>query len=111
MRLLFNMTIHIDHDVHKEWKSWMINDHIPIIMNTQCFESWKMSRVLGADETQGINYAIQFVSPSKDKFEEFRDLHMGKLQKLQQQKFRGKYAIFNTLLEMVNEGRIEFKSN
>ena len=106
MKLLFNMTINIDHAVHDQWMVWMTQIHIPEIMNTNCFESWKMSRVLGADDSKGINYAIQFVSPGIKAFEEFRDGHMKKLQDIHNQKFKDQYVLFMTLLEILDEGRI-----
>ena len=107
MKLLFNMTINIDHDAHDRWISWMTRQHIPAIMNTRCFESWKISRVLGADESTGVNYAIQFVVPSAEKFNEFRENQMSKLQEVHSQEFGNKYVSFMTLLQTVDEGIFE----
>jgi len=99
------MTVLIDHEVHEGWTSWMINDHIPEIMDTHCFESWKISKVLGADESQGINYAVQFVAPSMQKFEEYSDLHLQRFQEEHTRMYREKYVAFRTLLETIYEGR------
>ena len=104
MKIIYNITVLIDHQVHDEWKEWMVQQHIPQVMDTKCFESWRMSRILGADESQGINYAIQYIAPSMQVFIQYRDQHATKLQQEHKNQFGKYYVAFRTLMEAINEG-------
>lgn len=104
MKIIYNVTVLIDIEADDEWKSWMIENHIPEVMDTGCFESWKVSRILGADESQGINYAVQYISPSFEKFQEYRDNHASRLQKEHNILFKERYVAFRTLMETISEG-------
>lgn len=104
MRIVYNITVLIDHKVHDQWKDWMTSQHIPQVMDTQCFESWRMSRILGADESQGINYAIQYIAPSMEVFIQYRDQHSLKLQQDHKESYGEHYVAFRTLMEAIDEG-------
>ena len=57
--IVYNVTIKIDLDVHDIWVRWMKEDHILRVMETGCFVSFKMYRILEEDQSDGIAYAIQ----------------------------------------------------
>ena len=103
-KILYNVTILIDHAYHNEWYKWMVNIHLPEMMSTGFFESFKMSKILGVDEEQGVNYAVQYISRSVHDFIEYRDHHAKKMQEKHQKKFASKYVAVRTVMEIVEEG-------
>ena len=102
--VLYNVTIKIDNQVSDEWLSWMQEVHIPDVMATACFKSYKLCRLVGHDDDDGITYAIQYEAPSEDLLLIYQQEHAKELQKAHQQKFEGKYVAFRSLLRVIDHG-------
>lgn len=100
--IVYNVTVNIDADIHDEWLAWMRSTHIPQVVNTGCFIESKLSRING-EEDGGVTYSIMYVSPSKEKYEEYQELHAPKLQKEHTDKYQGKFAAFRTVLDVIEQ--------
>ena len=46
MKIFYNVTVIIDDSILDEWKSWMIETHIPDVMATGAFESYQLTKVI-----------------------------------------------------------------
>ncbi|MBK8109991.1 MAG: DUF4286 family protein [Saprospiraceae bacterium] len=68
MPVVYNVTIIIDHSVHDEWVDWMKNEHIPEVMATGKFTSWKMLRIIEDHNPDGLTYAIQYQAPDMEAY-------------------------------------------
>jgi hypothetical protein len=100
--IVYNVTVNIDANVHDEWLAWMRSTHIPQVVNTGCFLESKLSRINGEEEG-GVTYSIMYVSPSKEKYEEYQKLHAPRLQKEHTEKYQGKFAAFRTVLDVIEQ--------
>ncbi|MGA1581954.1 MAG: DUF4286 family protein [Saprospiraceae bacterium] len=106
--ILYNVTVQIDHDIQDDWISWMQTIHIPDVMNTGLFSSWRMCKILGQEENPtGVSYAIQYTCASMKDFIRYRDHFAADLQKEHSTRYAGKYAAFRTLLEVIDSGYSE----
>ncbi len=101
--ILYNVTVKIMTPFREDWETWMRQTHIPDVMNTGLFTAYKMSRILGEDEKQGVTFAIQYLSPSMEKFREYQDKHAKKLQADHTEKYRDKYVAFRTIMEVIQQ--------
>ncbi|MFT4600907.1 MAG: hypothetical protein ACI857_001084 [Arenicella sp.] len=99
MKVIYNVTINIDLDVHDEWHSWMTEVHIPEVMNTGKFLDAKFSKIL-AEEEGGKSYSIQYLSPNMETLEAYQNDFATKLQEEHTAKFAGKFVAFRTLLRV-----------
>lgn len=98
--VLYNVTVGIDSDVEEEWKNWMIQEHIPEVMETGMFKYFAMYRIL-TDEQQGSSYSIQYHAETMDHVEKYlSDFAPGLVRKLME-KYKNKHVAFRTLLEQV----------
>ncbi len=104
MKLLYNVTIKIDINVRHEWMDWICNKHIPDIMATGCFETYKLTRILDEEDENGVGFAIQYVSPSQEAFQRYQEQYAQDLQKEHAERYKGKYVAFRTLMVIENEG-------
>ena len=77
--ILYNVTVSIDPEIHENWLDWMRSTHIPEVMKTGCFLESRISRVHGEEEG-GMTFAITYLSPSKETFEEYEQKHAPALQ-------------------------------
>ncbi|MCB9188627.1 MAG: DUF4286 family protein [Flavobacteriales bacterium] len=102
MKVLYNVTVNIDEEVHDEWLKWMKEVHIPDVMNTGYFLENRILKIL-AESEGGVSYAIQYLCNSMSDLEEYQDKHAPRLQKEHTDKYEGKFVAFRTLLEVVHQ--------
>lgn len=102
--VLYNVTVKIDHDTHTDWVHWMKDEHIPDVMNTGMFLEYRMCRLLGMDEPDGITYAIQYFCSDMETYDLYQNNYAANLQAAHNERYRGKFVAFRTLLEVVENG-------
>jgi hypothetical protein len=102
--ILYNVTVSIDERVHEEWLDWMRNTHIPEVLETGCFIESRISRVHG-EEDGGVTFAISYVAPSQEKYDEYVEKYAPALQKEHSMRYEGRFAAFRTLLTILEEFR------
>jgi hypothetical protein len=44
--ILYNVTVILEDEIQADWLHWMKEQHIPEIMDTSCFVSYRMLKVL-----------------------------------------------------------------
>ena len=103
-KILYNITIQIEHNVHDEWLAWMKRVHMPAMIDTGYFEEYTMSRLLGNDETDGFTYSIQYLAPSFGAYQEYQEKQAAGMQKSHHQKFKDRYVVFRSLMKVIDRG-------
>lgn len=100
--IIYNVTVNIEETVMDEWLRYMKETHIPDVMNTGCFKSYSIQRVLSTqpDET-GATFAVQYRCPDMETYETYQRKFASDLQRAHTGKFQGKFAAFRTLLEEI----------
>ncbi|MFM2155738.1 MAG: hypothetical protein RL516_487 [Bacteroidota bacterium] len=99
--IIYNVTVNVDHDVAEDWLSWMIDAHIPDVLNTGMFHDYSILRLVGDEKSGGITYAIQYRALNMAMYERYKDEFAPALQADAMQRFAGKFVAFRTLLEVV----------
>jgi predicted RNA-binding protein with RPS1 domain len=101
--IIYNVTINIDDSVHDQWLTWMMEKHIPEIMETGKFFKAKLVKVLVVEEMGGSTYSIQYFAENKEKLEEYYKEHAPKLREEGARMFGDKMLAFRTELELLKE--------
>ncbi len=99
--ILYNVTIKIEHELHDDWLEWMRQVHIPDVMATGLFETYRLCKVLGDDDAHGITYAIQYACTDLETFMQYQQQHAPRLQAEHNARYRDRYVAFRTLLEVL----------
>ena len=99
--IIYNVTLNIDHDVAETWLQWMIDTHIPDVMNTGMFIDNNIFRLIGDEKSGGVTYAVQYRCADMATYEKYRDELAPALQAETNKKFQGKFVVFRSLLEVV----------
>jgi len=102
--IIYNVTIKISPDVRDVWVKWMSEEHIPEVMATACFKSFRFLHLEGYDDEEGFTYAIQYTCPSIDLMDIYHREHAPALQQKHKVLFEGKFVAFRTMLEILAEG-------
>jgi hypothetical protein len=82
----------------------MREEHIPEVMGTACFKSFRLLHLDGYDDEEGFTYAIQYVCPNLELMEIYQRDHAPALQQKHKVLFEGKFVAFRTMLEILEEG-------
>ena len=102
-KILYNVTIIIDERIANEWKEWMLNTHIPDVMSTGFFESYKLSKMLSGESEGGVTYAIQYIANNMDALKNYQAGPALKLQAEHSNRYANKFAAFRSMLEVMSE--------
>lgn len=100
--ILYNVTVHLEEEVHSEWLSWMLQKHIPDVMKTGYFTDYQMFKIL-SNPHEGIGYAIQYFCRSEADLAAYQEKCAPALQAEHQQKYEGKCFAFRTVMEKVEK--------
>lgn len=101
--IIYNVTINIDDSVHDQWLAWMMEKHIPEIMETGLFFKAKLVKVLIVEEMGGSTYSTQYFAESKEKLEEYYKEYAPAFREEGQKLFGEKMLAFRTELELLKE--------
>jgi very-short-patch-repair endonuclease len=101
--LIYNVTIKADNSIADVWLQWLLNEHIPEVMNTNCFSSYKVVRLLEIDDNEGPTYAIQYTAESKADYNRYIELHAPLLRQKSIDKWGNAFIAFRSLMEVVEE--------
>lgn len=99
--LLYNVTVGIDKDVEQEWIAWMKQKHIPDVLGTGMFSSYKMYKVLHDNDDGSVSYSIQYFAPTIEHVLQYLEVFAPALVEEHRQQFKDKHVAFRTLLEEI----------
>ena len=99
--IVYNVTTMVSHGIHDLWLTWMKEVHLPEIMATGLFERNQFMRLKEVDEEQGITYAVQFLAPTLEAYQNYISNHAPALRLKGTQKWGDQAVGFRTLMEIV----------
>ncbi len=101
---LYNITYRVENTVFDAWKSWVLEKNIPSIMSLGLFSSFRFCALLGEENVDAQNYALQFKCESWETFLQYRDGKMSAFFEQQMSLFGEDVLTFSSLLEIHLEG-------
>lgn len=104
-KLLYNVTVKVEHNVVENWKSYMISTHILDVMNTGCFVDFKFTQLMYLDDNDGVTFAVQYIAPDQTAFERYHKEFAAELQKSHREKYGEKAVAFRTVMEILHESK------
>lgn len=104
-KLLYNVTVKVEHGIVQEWKEYMIANHILDVMNTDCFIDFRFTKLLYMDDEEGVTFAIQYIAPDLESFERYHRDYAAKLQAEHKAIYGEKALAFRTVMEIIHESK------
>ena len=99
--IIYNVTVKVENSIADEWLQWLLNEHIPHIMQTNCFVDYKLVRLLEVDDSEGPTYAIQYFAESKADYNRYIEMHASQLRKLSFARWGEHCIAFGSVMEVV----------
>ncbi|MEM6379302.1 MAG: DUF4286 family protein [Bacteroidota bacterium] len=104
--IIYNVTIHVDDDIAADWLQWMLEVHIPDVMKTGYFQSYRMMRIIKHGE-EGVNYAVQYTCESMTDLHQYQIKRAPALQAVHRARYGSKAVAFRTLMEDVTPQEVK----
>lgn len=100
--LLYNVTVTIDLDVHEDWLRWMKETHIPDVMITGMFISYRLCRLTNHEHTDAEIYTVQYAVKDMAHLIRYQNEFAPGLQRQHMERYNGKYAAFRSVMEVLD---------
>jgi hypothetical protein len=99
--ILYNVTIKVHNSIHNEWLQWLKDEHVPDIMQTECFSNFKILRLLEIDEAEGPTYAIQYFAESEALYNLYLEKFSKQMRDNSFAKWGDKFIAFRSVMQIV----------
>lgn len=100
--IIYNVTCNVEQEISDEWLKWMIEIHIPEVMDTGIFVSVQINKVLSIDDS-GETYAIVYSCESMKDLHKYQVKFAPMLQQKHTDRYGTKVVAFRTLLEEIRK--------
>ena len=98
---IYNVTTKVNWSIHDAWLLWMQTEHIPALLNTNCFIRYQLLKLHEQDEEEGPTYVVQYFTESKALYNRYIELYAGAIRKEYNETWGNNFIAFRTLLEVV----------
>ena len=99
--IIYNVTVKVEEGIANDWLQWLLNEHIPQMMGTDCFTTHKVMRLLEVDDSEGPTYAIQYHAESKADYNRYIEMHAGSMRQQSIDKWGNRFIAFRSLMQVV----------
>ena len=100
--IIYNITTKVHPSIHEEWVAWVKDEQIPTILQTGCFITATVARLLEVDESDGPTYAVQFKAESKSLYNQYIENYSAGISKLSFDKWGDRFISFRSVMQVVN---------
>lgn len=98
--VIYNVTVQPDEDIATEWLEWMKNIHIPEVMETGCFTSSRICRMVIPAPEGGSSFTIQYTCTNMAILQRYQAIHAPRLQKDHIERYKDRFVAFRTIVEV-----------
>lgn len=102
LMIIYNVTVKVAPSVKEEWLEWMKNTHIPEVLATGLFHSYRICHLLEQDESDGPTFAIQYFTDSMENYHSYVKEHASLLRDKTTALFKDKLVAFRTVMQVVS---------
>jgi hypothetical protein len=102
MDIIYNVTVKVEKNIADDWLKWLVQDHAPQIIATNCFNKFTALKLLEQDDEEGITYAIQYFTDNMQNYERYIAEFADDFRRESFNKWGQKFFAFRTLMQVVN---------
>ncbi len=99
--LVYNVTVKISWPYAAEWVKWMKEEHMPEMLDTGCFSSYRLLRLLEVDEEEGPTYVSQYESASPELYNAYIARHSAILRQKSHKRWGDHMVAFRTVMDQI----------
>jgi hypothetical protein len=101
--IVYNETLIVEEASYPDWLQYMREVHIPGIMATGLFDSYRVLSVIDSPN-EGVTTCIQYNTDNEERFALFYNQHLQAFHIAHNDIYEGKFVMYNTTMESIDEG-------
>jgi hypothetical protein len=98
-KVIYNVTIKVNHIIAADWRQWMLQEHIPMLMKTGCFMDAAFYRLLEQDDTDGPTFCAQYFCAQKSDYERYLNDFAANMRAETQKLWGNNLVAFRSIME------------
>lgn len=99
---LYSITYSLPAMLGQEWLIWMQTNHIPRIMQTECFMEYHIAELVEPTVEEGMStFNVQFIAKTHELLQKYQDNFADDIAQAHEQRYQGKFLAFNTILKVL----------
>lgn len=106
MKIAYNETTKIEKSIAKSWYRNMMDQHIPAVMKTGCFESYRFMQLTSLPDEDGYTFSVQYIASSRENLQHFFQCHAPIFGEKLDSAYKGKYVAFTTVMNILDENSL-----
>lgn len=99
--IIYNVTTKVDAGIADAWLNWLQKEHIPEVMQTGCFSSHKVVRLLEIDDAEGPTYAVQYHAEAKADYNRYIEMYAAAMRQKSFDKWGNRFVAFRSLMQVI----------
>lgn len=99
--VIYNVTIKVEASIADAWLKWLLEEHVPAIVQTGCFIGYKLVRLLEIDDTEGPTYAVQYSAESRADYNRYISVHAPSMRQASYDRWGDQFIAFRSVMEVV----------
>ena len=103
--IIYNVTIKVDDAIAVAWWQWLLDEHIPEVMQSGCFSNYRVVQLIEVDDSEGPTYAIQYTAESKADYNRYLELYAPVLRQKSIDKWSNGFISFRSVMQVIEEGK------
>ncbi|MBC7849542.1 MAG: DUF4286 family protein [Chitinophagaceae bacterium] len=101
--IIYNVTTKVNARVAEEWQKWMLELHIPHVLESGCFLQATISLLLDVDDEDGPTYAVQYFAEDRTKYEQYINEYAPLLRKEVIEKWGDACVSFRSTMQVIGQ--------
>jgi len=98
----YNVTINLEKHIVNDWLEWMQTKHIPDVMATGHFLSYKIAQLIEPEpEPKSVTFVIQYELKSLEDLKIYRETVMPLLQKEHNERYKNQFVAFRSVMQVI----------
>lgn len=97
---LYNVTMQVNKQMENQYMEWLQQLYIPEVMDSGFFTKYQLLKII-SDAPEDTTYAVQFITPSIEKFQEFENQFLDRMLGFIVEIWNNEVLYFTTSMEIV----------
>ena len=100
--ITYNVTVSVEATTAEAWQAWMRDEHIAQILDTGCFRTARLYRLLDVEGSEGYEtFVAQYDAPDRAHYERYIAEHAQEMRRRGMEKFGDRFTAFRTIMEQI----------
>jgi hypothetical protein len=100
-QVIYNVTIKVAEPIATAWLNWLLEEHVPEVVATGCFQDARVVRLLEVDDSEGPTYAIQYIAPDHEHYQRYIDEYAAVMRAKSFEKWGDRFIAFRSVMRVV----------